>query len=328
MPTGPALRTLVVGAGLMGRWHADAIQRTGGTLAGIVDPGGTQAAALARAHHGARSFRRLDEALEQAAARVVHVCAPLAAHEQLARTALEAGCHVLVEKPIANGVEATRRLFALASERGLLLCPVHQFLFQPGMRKAERALEGLGALRHVEMEICSAGAEASPMSRDDIAMEILPHALAFAARLCPASIAGGDWIARRPYDGELVVVATVGHVGIWTRISMNGRPPVNRLRIIAERGTITLDLFHGFSNLDRFRSASSAMKVARPFLSAARMGGSAGANLAWRALRRESAYPGLRELVKRFHAAARDGGPSPVSPDETRDVMDVWERLR
>lgn len=313
----------------MGRWHADAIQRVGGSLAGVVDPCEPRAAALARTYGHIRHYPRLDEALEQSRAQVVHVCTSLNTHAELARVALAAGCHVLVEKPLTSDADAARGLFALASAHGLLLCPVHQFLFQRGMAKAERALAAPHTLRHIEMEICSAGAETSRQSaRDEVAMEILPHALSLAARLCPERITRGSWTARRPSNGELVVGATVGDVGVSARISMNGRPPVNQLRLVAEHGTVILDLFHGFSIVDRSRSYSRAGKIARPFVHATRLGVTAAGNLAWRAMRREPAYPGLRELVKRFHTAARDGGPSPITPEETMDVMDVWERLR
>lgn len=318
----------VVGAGLMGHWHADAARRAGASISAIVDPDPARAASLAREHPSARVFDRLDKALASLPIQVVHISTPLGTHVDLARTALEAGCHALVEKPLASDAAAAHRLFDLAAQRGRLLCPVHQFLFQRGTQRARDALDGLGTLLHLEMEVCSTGSHADPSAGDDVARDILPHALAFAARFCPRSISEGDWTARRPASGELVVGATVGDVGVSARISMNGRPPVNQLRLVAEHGTVILDLFHGFSIVDRSRSYSRAGKVARPFVHATRMGMSAAGNLAWRAMRREPAYPGLRELVKRFHAAARDGGPSPITPEETMDVMDVWERLR
>ena len=50
--------------------------------------------------------------------------------------------------------------------------------------------------------------------------------------------------------------------------------------------------------------------------------------LAGRALRRETAYPGLRELVRRFHAAAATGAPSPIPLAEIGAVARVWDDLR
>jgi hypothetical protein len=42
----------------------------------------------------------------------------------------------------------------------------------------------------------------------------------------------------------------------------------------------------------------------------------------------ESAYPGLRELVRRFVAAAREGAPPPISVSDTMDVALAMDHIR
>ncbi len=122
------LRAVVVGAGLMGRWHADAVVRAGGRIAAFVDVSAQRARAQARAYPGALALDGLESALAAAPADVVHVCTPTDTHERLVRQALQAGCHVLVEKPLAPDPAVTEGLLRLADSRQLLLCPVHQFL--------------------------------------------------------------------------------------------------------------------------------------------------------------------------------------------------------
>ena len=282
---------------------------------------------LARRFPGARAFERMDDALQAGPIDVVHMCTPLVSHVRLSLAALEAGCHVLVEKPFAEDLQSTNQLLTMAADRQRLLCPVHQFLFQRGALKAARELDSVGPLRHLEMAIASTGANVRPLSRDEVALEILPHALAFAARFCKAPIDMVSWECQRPAPGELTVAGTVGEVGVWARISMRGRPPSNELRLVAERGTIHLDLFHGFAIVDRSQS-SKAMKIAGPFLSAGRTGAMAASNLLIRALLAETAYPGLRELVRRFYAAVTGNAPSPILPSETSAVMNVWDLIR
>jgi predicted dehydrogenase len=327
MPGTPGISAVIVGAGLMGRWHADAARRAGATIVGIVDADSSRAAALVRRFPNAREIRSLEDFLANGTANAVHICTPLASHAPLALLALEAGCHTLVEKPITENAAAAERLFAAAANRKLVVCPVHQFLFQRGATTAIRQLEKLGPLRQLEMTISSAGAEAAPALSDEIAFEILPHVLAFSARLCRTPITSGDWVCQRPAAGELLVVGTVGDVGISARISMRGRPPVNQLRLVAEGGTIHTDLFHGFTMVEQ-PSSSRAMKIGRPFLFAAGLLAVATGNLVARTLRAESAYPGLRELVRQFYAAVSGREPNPIPVDETRAVMAVWDRLR
>ncbi len=320
-------RALIAGAGLMGRWHADAARRAGADIRAVADPDLDRARALARRYPGVRAAPSLAECLAAESADVVHICTPLATHEPLARAALEAGCHVLVEKPFAESLEAAERLLSLAGRRQRLITPVHQFLFQRGILQAGVWLERIGPLRHLEMEVCSAGAERPGSSPDGIALEILPHALAFAARFCSGPIDQGEWNCRRPAEGELHLLASVGGVGISARISMRGRPPVNRLRLIAERGTIHADLFHGFA-IREAPDSSRTMKALRPLLFSGKLGAAAVGNLLRRAVRTEAAYPGLRELVGRFYAAATSGAPNPIPEGETRAVAVVWDRLR
>ncbi len=320
---------IIVGAGLMGRWHAHAARKLGARVAAVVDPDPTRAVALAGRHGGCAPFARLEEALGAAPeATIVHVCTPSAAHEALAGAALAAGRHVMVEKPLAPDLATTRRLLEAAAARGRLLCPVHQFVFQRGVLRAHALLPEFGPLRHFDMRVCSAGADGkSDAERDDIALEILPHALALAVRFCPAPITDGAWGLRRMAAGELQGDGAVGGASVTARISMSGRPPVNELRLVGERGAVYADLFHGFSYLET-GPASQAGKVARPFALALRHGAAATANLALRALGGEQAYPGLRELVRRFYAAGAGVGKAPILPDETLAVAEVWDRLR
>ena len=317
---------IVVGAGLMGHWHAHAVEHGGGVVAAIVDADVSRAERLARQHAGARSFARLGEALGEIGAPVVHVCTPSASHGDLAASALEAGRHVLVEKPFARSIAETDVLLRAAQAAGRLAAPVHQFPFQRGALEAKAHLEAIGPLRHLELTICSAGAEANPADRDTIAAEIVPHLLSLVAAFSPLRITEGDWHRLRPTSGEWIVTAALGDIGVTGRISMSGRPAVNELRLIAEGGTTVVDLFHGFASTDRAGGGRTA-KVLRPLRTSARQGAAATLNLARRVIRREPAYPGLRELISRFHRAVRTGAPSPITPDEIRDIMQVWLRV-
>jgi predicted dehydrogenase len=158
--TPTSLRAGVVGAGLMGRWHAHAIRHTGGRVVALIDRDAARAERLAaQLPHRPAVEADLANAIRAHRIEVVHVCTPLATHDVIARAAIEAGVPVLVEKPLASDAAATEALYTLAKARGVLLCPVHQFLFQPGILATERAMATLGVLRQLDLVACSAGAD-------------------------------------------------------------------------------------------------------------------------------------------------------------------------
>jgi predicted dehydrogenase len=325
--TSKALSVVVVGAGLMGRWHADAAVRAGGRVAAVVDRDLARAQSLAARFSAAIATNQLSAALAGRKIDVVHLCTPLATHESLASEAMEAGCHVLVEKPLAPTLDATRRLFELAAARRVLLCPVHQFMFQPGMLRIFRLLPRLGAVRHVDLIICSAGADGqSDAVRDQVAFDILPHPLSLVARLLGTQFADIEWQVGRAAAGELRLSGVASGVTAGMVVSMSGRPTLNVLRVVAERASVSSDLFHGFATVER-GTVSRVRKVLRPLSTSTVNIAAAVGNLGSRLLEGEYAYPGLRELVRRLYLAVAENGASPISAADALAVAAARDQM-
>ena len=87
-------------------------------------------------------FASLDEALRFADTDAVLVVTPPATHRAVATAALEAGKHVLIEKPLATTLEDARALASLAAERGLTLMVSQNYRFQAPVRALRRLLDG------------------------------------------------------------------------------------------------------------------------------------------------------------------------------------------
>jgi len=79
---------------------------------------------------------RVYEALVAAGANVIHVLTPPSSHARVALEALERGCHVLVEKPVAESVEDALAIAQLAREKGLTASVNHSLLYDPQVRRA------------------------------------------------------------------------------------------------------------------------------------------------------------------------------------------------
>jgi predicted dehydrogenase len=305
----------------MGRWHAHAIERIGGRVVAVIDQDVGRAAALAARLPGSPATETaVGHALRSHGVEVLHVCTPLSTHASVAREAIEAGVHLLVEKPLAGDAAAVEQLHADSASAGVLLCPVHQFLFQGGILRLQRELPSLGAVRQLDVMACSAGADGSTdAEREQVALDILPHGLALARRLLGVELAPTAWQVGSGAAGELRVLGDVGGTSVLLSISMRARPTENSLTLRADRGTVHANLFHGFATVER-GAPSRRDKVLRPFAGSTLMLGAATGNLLRRAVRGESAYPGLRELVRRFHLAAAGKGATPITVAESIDV--------
>lgn len=181
------MRTIILGAGLMGRHHAQAAERAGASIVAVIDPNLTAAHSLAARHRGSVSLEDAERAFRTIEADAVHICTPESTHEVLAEAAAGAGLHALIEKPMAADAAATKRMLAAFSKAGLVACPAHQYAFQTSVRDAARTLPGLGAIRQVAFDICSAGGDNGKLDLDRLTADILPHPLSMVQKLLPES---------------------------------------------------------------------------------------------------------------------------------------------
>jgi predicted dehydrogenase len=305
---------------------ADAI--VGANVAAVVDVSPDAARSLAGRHDEARAFSTLEDALAAAELDAVHVCTPLESHVSLADIGLERRCHVLVEKPLATSLADTERVLAHARERKLLAAPVHQLAFQPGVRALLRRRDRLGELVRVSYRTCSAGGTGrSPEERRSVLLEILPHPASLLHRVFGEQADGAELEVVRFTSDDLDLVGRLGDTLVEASISLRARPTRHELELVGTQATGFADLFHGYAFVER-GAVSRPAKVARPFRVGGRLLAGAGVNLAARAIRREPAYPGLRELVRLFYAASIDGAEPPVGASETLFVAGLVDQVR
>ena len=144
------LRAAVIGTGFVGPFHVDAVRRGG--LADVVVVAGSnpeRTAARARALGVPRATTDLDAVLSDPDVDVVHVCTPNDSHVELARRALEAGKHVVVEKPLALSLSDAGDLARLGATTGRHAMVAFTYRGYPMVRRARQlvASEELGTLR-------------------------------------------------------------------------------------------------------------------------------------------------------------------------------------
>lgn len=129
-------KVAVIGLGFMGRTHIQALRRLAIEVygvAGVSEEEAKNAAADLAIPHWYRSF---DEVIADPEVNVVHLCTPNNLHFIQAKKALEAGKHVLCEKPLAMTSEESRELVELAEKSGLVTAVNYNLRFYPICQEA------------------------------------------------------------------------------------------------------------------------------------------------------------------------------------------------
>jgi len=100
---------------------------------------------------GAQATKSLDDILKDPDLQAVAISTPVNSHFELARRALEAGKHVLVEKPITANSEQARKLIAIADERERVLMVGHVFEYNASIRVLKEVVTGgeLGKIHYL-----------------------------------------------------------------------------------------------------------------------------------------------------------------------------------
>lgn len=136
--TAGPLRVGVVGCGYWGPKLARNFHALPETeLVAVADPDPERREHMARTYPGVRAVADLD-ALLALSPEAVAIATPVSTHAALACRALEAGCHVLVEKPLARSSEEARGLVREAAERGRVLMVGHTFVYNPAVELLAR----------------------------------------------------------------------------------------------------------------------------------------------------------------------------------------------
>jgi predicted dehydrogenase len=142
----------VVGTGFMGAVHTEALRRAGVEVVGILGSSEEKSRQAGERWGVPRAYRSFEEVLEDPSASAVHLCVPNRLHVAMARAALEAGKHVMCEKPLAMTSTESAELVALSRRHpGQAAAVCYNIRFYPLCIEArERVRRGdLGEIFHV-----------------------------------------------------------------------------------------------------------------------------------------------------------------------------------
>jgi predicted dehydrogenase len=142
-----ALRVALVGMGRIGRMHLRAISSAcEAEVIGVYDVNEQLARERAEAANIARVFGSWQDVLDDPDVQCVGILLPHDLHEKYSIEALEAGKHVVCEKPLAPTLSECDRMLAAAAKSGRKLFPVHNRVFSPAVEKLREVVQqdGIG----------------------------------------------------------------------------------------------------------------------------------------------------------------------------------------
>ena len=169
------MKVAVIGVGSMGKNHARVYSELPeAELVAVADADQKLVAATAE-KHGAHAYTDYREMLEKEKPDAVSIVVPTAMHEEVGLAALEAGAHVLMEKPIAATVEEGRRLIEKARAVKKQIMVGHIVRFNPAMQALKQKLAD-GDLGRIFQVFCRRAGPFPARIRDvGVVVDLAPH---------------------------------------------------------------------------------------------------------------------------------------------------------
>ncbi|RZT87881.1 putative dehydrogenase [Pseudonocardia sediminis] len=170
----------VVGYGYWGSKHARVLSSIPDTEVVVVDGNEARLAEAEATHHAVAVSRSLENVIDRVDA--VVICTPPGSHAAIGMTALAAGKHTLVEKPLATSVVDAEGMVTAADREGVQLMVGHTFEFNPAVWKLREVVRSgaLGRILYVDTARLSLGRYQSDVN---VIWDLAPHDISIASYL-------------------------------------------------------------------------------------------------------------------------------------------------
>ena len=163
----------VVGAGYWGKNHIRILHELG-FLGGIVESNKETLNCFAEQYPDVKGFLSLNEALQDKSFLGFTVATPAKTHYPVAKQAMEAGKHVLVEKPLALEKKHAEELIHLSEKNNVNLMVGHVLLFHPAIKKIKELINKgkIGKLQYIYSNRLNLG---QVRTEENVFWSLAPH---------------------------------------------------------------------------------------------------------------------------------------------------------
>lgn len=135
------LNVAVIGTGFIGRVHVRSARLAGANVVGVAASTSARSIEAAASMQVPKGYANGLEAVRDPQVDVIHICTPNTLHVDVAKAALEAGKHVVCEKPLATSLSDAQMLATLAAARGLVATVPFVNRFHPMAREARARVQ-------------------------------------------------------------------------------------------------------------------------------------------------------------------------------------------
>ncbi|MGA3017609.1 MAG: NAD-dependent epimerase/dehydratase family protein [Bryobacteraceae bacterium] len=332
----------LVGAGYVAAHHARALRSLPYVeIVGIADPDAERARKLAEQFSIPHVYASL-QAMAEARPDVIHVLTPPATHAALVLEALDMGCHVLVEKPMAETAADCDRMIERAREKGLVLSVNHSARMDPIVLRALELLRsgalgeitGVEFLRSSDYAAYSGGPAIPPQFRNgsypfqDLGVHGLYLLEAFLGPIRNAETryyASGLGDPNLVFDEWRTLVECEKGTG-QMYISWNVRPIQNELVVECTRGVMLVDCYLQTLSVRKvYPAPKPVQRILGAGLNSLAMLWDVTINTIRFATKRLLPSPGIVVSVVKFHEALRKKEAPPVPAEEGRRIIALLE---
>lgn len=186
----------------------------------------------------------LDDVLADPAVDAVAIATPAATHLPVAMAALEAGKHVLVEKPLAANFSDGRKLVDAAESRGLTLMLDHTFCYTPAVQHLRELVRGgeIGTIQYLDSVRINLGLVQPDV---DVLWDLAPHDLSIFESILPEDVYPVS-VAAHGSDPIGAGRACIGHLsiklstGVMAHVHVNWLSPTKVRTMIVGGSTRTV----------------------------------------------------------------------------------------
>ncbi len=333
----------LIGCGKISRAHVNALRDIEGIeIKAVCDRDQQKAQEIASAAGGAHIYDDLAVMLQDETLDAVHVLTPPGTHAHLAVQIMNAGCHVLVEKPMAMNAAEADSMIAAAAENNVKLCVSHNYLYKPSVAKAIELVNSgeIGDVVYINSYYGLAGetgAYASAAGRAHSAWrwrlpggvfaDFLPHLVYMQLAFMPdiERVAGVTMGAEPGVGSEMTEMNILSQGGSVTgniAISMRAKPYAKFIDVYGTKGIVHADLVREICTVHRNRRMPGAVsKVLFNLEDSLQVASGTAVSTAKFALGRMKSMPGLRELVRQFYKSIETGSALPVTGEDGRKVV-------
>jgi len=340
------LRAAVIGCGGIANEHLPFLAKSPLIeLVGVCDTSRVTAMFAQQRFEVQGWFLNAEEMLAATRPDVVHVLTPPQSHRPLVSLCLNAGAHVVCEKPMTASASETAELLALARQQGKWLVESRNLLFNDIVLKIDRLLDDgtLGEVREIDL-LLSLDLNAGPFG--DLNLEgpgvqlpggavhdFLPHLaylfLHFAGEAKLDNRVHGvlenrSGNSRVGYD-HLDALVMAGSCRGRLRIASDLKPDMFRLVVRGTRAVAESDFYNPFLRIQRavdsgkmapFEQIRSGMSLARAGIGSLRD-----------KVLQHGTYHGLPRMLEAIYQALRDGQDSPIAATDIAATAALVDRL-